>query len=65
MEIETTSQALYQNQGVIILMKVIDNRGETHEWTLIAVALLSLITFKKIKKVERYKNKLKGTFIPY
>ncbi|GAA0323331.1 hypothetical protein ACFQ4Z_16355 [Oceanobacillus oncorhynchi subsp. oncorhynchi] len=46
-------------------MKIIDNRGETHEWTLIAVALLSLITFKKIKKVERYKNKLKGTFIPY
>lgn len=48
-----------------IPMNIIDNRGETHEWLLILFMLLSLITFKKIKKIERYKNKLKGTFTPY
>ncbi|MFD1412552.1 hypothetical protein [Oceanobacillus jeddahense] len=47
------------------MMKIVDNRGEAHEWLLIAVALLSLITFRKIKRVERYKHKLNGIFIPY
>ncbi|MFD1068255.1 hypothetical protein [Oceanobacillus locisalsi] len=34
------------------MMKIMDNRGEEHEWMLIMVALLSLITFKKIKKID-------------
>ncbi|MED4161131.1 hypothetical protein [Halalkalibacterium halodurans] len=47
------------------MKKMIDNRGEEHEWTLIMVTVFSLITFKKIAKPERYENKLKGTFTFY
>ncbi|UTR15780.1 hypothetical protein MM221_04145 [Salipaludibacillus sp. LMS25] len=47
------------------MKNIIDNRGEEHEWMLITVTICSFITFKKIKKLERYKNKLKGTFTPY
>ena len=46
-------------------MKIIDNRGEDHEWMLIIVVICSLLTFRKIKKLERYKRKLQGTFRPY
>lgn len=44
---------------------IIDNRGEDHEIMLIIITICSLITFKKIKKLERYKIKLKGTFKPF
>ncbi|NPC93603.1 hypothetical protein HOO54_15500 [Bacillus sp. WMMC1349] len=47
------------------MKKIIDNRGEEHEWKLILATICSFITFKKIPKLERYKNKLKGTFTPY
>ncbi|WP_162840588.1 MULTISPECIES: hypothetical protein [Gracilibacillus] len=47
------------------MIRIIDNRGEDHEWTLIVITILSLLTFKKIKRLERYKHKLKGTFTPY
>ncbi|MGN8645256.1 hypothetical protein ACTNEO_04065 [Gracilibacillus sp. HCP3S3_G5_1] len=45
--------------------KIVDNRGEEHEWKLIIVTICSLITCRKINKLERYKNRLKGTFTPY
>ncbi|ADC52329.1 hypothetical protein BpOF4_21669 (plasmid) [Alkalihalophilus pseudofirmus OF4] len=44
---------------------IIDNRGEEHEVMLIISVICSFITFKKIARLERYKNKLKGTFTPY
>ncbi|WP_162833708.1 hypothetical protein [Gracilibacillus boraciitolerans] len=44
---------------------IIGNRWEDHELMLIIVTICSLITFRKIKKLERYKNKLKGTYTPY
>ncbi|GAA0453412.1 hypothetical protein [Alkalibacillus silvisoli] len=45
--------------------RIIDNRGEQHELMLIIATICSLLTFKRIKKLERYKNKLKGSFTPY
>ncbi|KMK76793.1 hypothetical protein AB990_07735 [Alkalihalobacillus pseudalcaliphilus] len=51
--------------GVKMNNRIIDNRGEAHEWLLIIVALCSLVTFKKISKLEKYKEKLKGQFKPY
>ncbi|WP_010093551.1 hypothetical protein [Ornithinibacillus scapharcae] len=42
--------------------RIIDNNREGHEWLLIIVALLSLLTGKKIKKLERFKQKLIGDF---
>ncbi|WP_187370994.1 hypothetical protein [Gracilibacillus massiliensis] len=47
------------------MIKIIDNQGEEHEWMLIIVAICSYLTFRKISKLERYKNKLSGTFQPY
>ncbi len=47
------------------MKKVIDNRGETHEILLIIVTLCSLITWRKFARLEKYKDKLKGQFIPY
>ncbi|RCW63909.1 hypothetical protein [Saliterribacillus persicus] len=44
---------------------VIDNRGEEHELMLIISTLLSIITFKKIKRLENYRKKLKNSFTPY
>lgn len=41
---------------------IIDNKAEEREWMLIITITLSLLTFKKIKKLERYKSKLKGNF---
>ncbi|AIF42914.1 hypothetical protein [Virgibacillus sp. SK37] len=41
---------------------IIDNRGEEHELLLIIVTICSLITLKKIKRLERYKKKLEGTY---
>lgn len=46
-------------------MNIIDNRGEEHELMLIIVTICSLISFRKIKKLERYRKKLEGTFTPY
>ncbi|SFL70605.1 hypothetical protein SAMN04487943_103200 [Gracilibacillus orientalis] len=47
------------------MKKIIDNRGEEHELMLIIATICSCLTFKKIGKLERYKNILKGTFTPY
>ncbi|MDX8044784.1 hypothetical protein SH601_02195 [Gracilibacillus sp. S3-1-1] len=47
------------------MYKIIDNRGEEHELMLIVVTICSLLTFRKIKRLERYRKKLKGTFTPY
>ncbi|WP_170270493.1 hypothetical protein [Heliorestis acidaminivorans] len=47
------------------MKKIIDNRGEEHEWMLIIATICSFVTFRKISKLEQYKNKLKGTFKPY
>ncbi|MFD1416948.1 hypothetical protein [Oceanobacillus jeddahense] len=47
------------------MIKIIDNRGEDHEIMLIIVSICSLVTFRKIKKLEKYKKKLKGSFTPY
>lgn len=47
------------------MKNIIDNRGEEHELILIFVTICSLISFKKIKKLENYRKKLKGTFTPY
>lgn len=44
---------------------IIDNRGEEHELMLLVTTICSFITVKKIKKLEQYKNKLKGSFKPY
>lgn len=41
---------------------IIDNEREGHEWLLIMVTICSLLTFKKFKKLERYKKKLKEDF---
>ncbi|QKS72708.1 hypothetical protein FLK61_39530 [Paenalkalicoccus suaedae] len=46
-------------------MNIIDNRGEAHEWMLVITAILSVITIRKITKLERYKKRLAGTFKPY
>lgn len=51
--------------GVIGLKRIIDNRGEVHEILLIVITCCSLITLRKCDKLERYKEKLKGQFIPY
>ncbi|WP_169802516.1 hypothetical protein [Alkalihalobacillus trypoxylicola] len=45
--------------------KIIGTRGEIHEIRLILVTIAYYITFKKIKKLEKAKKKLQGTFIPY
>ena len=45
--------------------KIIDNRGEEHELMLLVTTICSIITFKKIKKLEQYRKKLKGSFKPY
>ncbi len=47
------------------MKSVIDNRGEEHEILLIIVTFCSLITCRKFVRLEKYKNKLKGQFIPY
>lgn len=47
------------------MKSIFDNRGEDHEILLIIIACCSLITFRKIARLERYKNKLKGQFKPY
>ncbi|WP_404428194.1 hypothetical protein [Sutcliffiella horikoshii] len=44
---------------------IIDNRGEEHELLLIVITICSIITFKRIKKLEQYRNKLQGSFKPY
>lgn len=44
---------------------IIDNSGEDHEWLLIIIAFCSLITFNRIAKLERFKNKLYVEFKPY
>ncbi|WP_413376303.1 hypothetical protein [Alkalihalobacillus sp. 1P02AB] len=46
-------------------MNIIDNRGESHEWLLVIVVICSFLTFKRICKLEQYKNKLHGKFKPY
>ncbi|WP_201745341.1 hypothetical protein [Alteribacter lacisalsi] len=45
--------------------RIIDNRGEEHEWMLIIAVIASILTFSKISRLEQYKDKLKGTFTPY
>ncbi|MEH7650254.1 hypothetical protein [Bacillus safensis] len=47
------------------MKSVVDNRGEGHEILLIIITCCSLITFRKVARLEKYKNKLKGQFIPY
>lgn len=47
------------------MKSVFDNRGEDHEILLIIITCCSLITFKRIARLEKYKNKLKSQFIPY
>ncbi|MGX9290861.1 hypothetical protein ACSLGF_06480 [Bacillus sp. A015] len=47
------------------MKSIFDNRGEDHEILLIIIACCSLITFRRIARLERYKNKLKGQFKPY
>ncbi|MBC5637948.1 hypothetical protein H8S33_14220 [Ornithinibacillus sp. BX22] len=42
--------------------RIIDNNREAHEWLLIAVTICSLLTFKKIRRLERYKKKLERNF---
>ncbi|ADU32206.1 hypothetical protein [Evansella cellulosilytica] len=44
---------------------IIDNRGEEHELMLIITTISSIMTFKRIKKLEQYRKKLKGSFKPY
>ncbi|WP_413376071.1 hypothetical protein [Alkalihalobacillus sp. 1P02AB] len=39
--------------------KILEQNREEKEWTLIIVTLISCLTFKKVKKVERIKEKLK------
>ncbi|GAF63227.1 hypothetical protein [Alkalihalobacillus trypoxylicola] len=45
-------------------MMSLGNRGQAHETLLILVVIGSLITGKKIKKLENYKEKLKGQYYP-
>ncbi|MBD1221902.1 hypothetical protein [Virgibacillus halodenitrificans] len=47
------------------MKKIIDSRGEEHELMLIIVTICSLITLKKIKKLEQYKKELEGTYKPF
>ncbi|WP_192869560.1 hypothetical protein [Lentibacillus sediminis] len=42
--------------------KIISDQQEGKEWLLIMVAVLSLATFKKIKRLELYKEKLQRNF---
>ncbi|MDQ0229131.1 hypothetical protein [Metabacillus malikii] len=44
------------------MQKIIDNGREGHEWLLIIIVLCSLLTFKKIKKLEDFKARLKDNF---
>jgi len=44
--------------------RIIDNKGEEHELMLIIATICSVITFKKIKKLERYRKKLQNSFTP-
>lgn len=50
---------------VIGMKSVVDNRGEEHEILLILVTCCSLITRRRFARLEKYKNKLIGQFIPY
>ncbi|RAP23638.1 hypothetical protein C2W59_02484 [Bacillus pumilus] len=60
------AERLYNIKGEVKKVKsVIDNRGETHEILLILVTCCSLITCRRFARLEKYKNKLKGQFIPY
>nr|WP_180272931.1 hypothetical protein [Bacillus pumilus] len=47
------------------MKSIIDNRGEGHEILLIIITCCSFITFRRIDRLERYKDKLKGRFKPY
>ncbi len=38
---------------------------EAHESLLIIIAICSVLTFKKIKRLEKYKSKLMGQYKPY
>ncbi|MED1562003.1 hypothetical protein AJ85_19475 [Alkalihalobacillus alcalophilus ATCC 27647 = CGMCC 1.3604] len=40
--------------------KILEQNREEKEWTLIIVTLISFLTFKKVNKVERMKEKLKA-----
>lgn len=47
------------------MLKIIGNKWEDHELMLMITTICSLLTFKKIKKLEHYKNKLKNTYTPF
>ncbi len=47
------------------MKNVVDNIGEVHEILLILITCCSLITFRRVARLEKYKNKLKSQFIPY
>ncbi|MDQ0207417.1 hypothetical protein [Alkalicoccobacillus murimartini] len=39
--------------------RILNNHREDYEFYLMAIAILSVLTFRKIKKLERYKLNLK------
>jgi len=41
---------------------IIDNERESHEWLFVFVWLCSILTLRKIKRLERYKHELYGNF---